>query len=302
MFNDHVLLHIGGQCMISAVFRNNFNFYKQSLPFDYVRTKLSCIIKNINNNFENYVPDRNRSDFLLDTIKLFIDDDHAFYNHDITLNSIKDRFKRRCERFNDILINNNNLILVRVITSKNISDEINLKNDLYDCIKKKNKNINLKIVFICLRNDNNFLDIYYNKIDNNSCLFTCGYKFSLEEYCQVSYKSCIDFILKNGFIENKLLINLQTLEYEIKNEIPFNDINFYDLDNYLDIVPKDMINNKQIISNDEFYNLYPDFDINIFKMYNEDFKLFNDIEIINYFYLYGNTKKMIYRDNNKLLH
>ena len=294
MKNSNVL-QIGGQCIITSLFRTHYNFYNKSLPFDYLRTTLSCVIKNIKNNFIDYIPNKKRCDYMVDKIKLFIFEDHAFYNHDITLDTINDSFKRRYERFNNILFENNNLILFRVITSKYISDELKLKDELYNCIKEKNSNIDLKIVFIGHRNDNNFEDIYFKNIDENSFLFTCGYKFRLEDNYTLFYKSCIDFIETNGFLYNNLKINLNTLNYIIDNNISFeDDINFYYLDNYYDIVPKNIINNELILCDDEFYKLYPDFNINFFKAYNADFKLFDESEIKNYFHLYGKNNNMVY--------
>ena len=297
--DNKVILNLGGQCQIAEVVRKHYNILQKSLPFDYLRISLPGVIKYINNNFENYIPHRERSDYIIGKIKLFIENDRAFYNHNITLDTIKDSFKRRCERFNEIIIQTNEIILVRVITSKNLSNELNLKEELYNTIKNKNKMVNLKIIFIGHRNDDDFSNIYYEKLNDYSSLFVGGYKFRLEDNYQIFYKSCIDFILKNGFLNDKIKININTLDYEIENDLKYNDVNFYYLDNYFDIIPKKLIKNELIICREEFYSLYPDFDINIFKKYNDEFKLFNDTEIINYFYIYGKESNMVY--SNKTL-
>lgn len=147
---------------------------------------------------------------------------------------------------------------------------------LYNSIKNKNNNINLKIVFIGHRDDDDNLHAYYKKIDDNTFLFTCGYKFRLEDNYQIIYKNIIDFVLKYGFMTNNLIIDLNLFVYANSDNILYcNDNNFYYLDNYYDIIPINMLNNVQIISDDDFYKLYPEFNIDLFKIYNKDFYLFD---------------------------
>jgi len=56
----------------------------------------------------------------------------------------------------------------------------------------------------------------------------------------------------------------------------------------------EIINKELVISYDEFYSLYPDFNIHFFKVYNEEFTFFDDNQILNYFHLYGKNNKMVY--------
>ncbi len=239
-----IIIPIGGWCGTSTATRYNIKIYEKSLPFDFIRITFDGIIDNINNNFLNFITKKN-PDYIVNNIKLFIENKWAFYNHDILSLPVIESFNRKCIRFIDLITDNDNIIFIRAITSSNMSNEYNKRDLFFDAIKTKNPKTNAKIVFIGHRDDDNINKIYYERLDERSCIFLLGHKLKFENNYVNYYTFCIQFIIKHSFLPDKLVINLNNYDNFIKitdnanlNDINLSDNNFFKLDDFTNIIPK----------------------------------------------------------------
>lgn len=101
---------IGGNCGTAILLRKNLNLSDIALPFDYIRTNFECIVKSINNNFINFLPDTSYNNidkkdeyagdydhFNSENVKIYRLLNHSFWHHNLDDINVINSFKRRIE-------------------------------------------------------------------------------------------------------------------------------------------------------------------------------------------------------------
>lgn len=177
-----------GACSVKKQMQNN-NIMQETLPFDWLKTKTldsvsELLLQNFYNLFEDLVFIKNDFDN-----KFFVDKHsnkissvysnekygvyfyHDFYNIDIDdqLNFVKNKYHRRINRLNNILLSNEKIIFVRDDMHININ-KINFDTtlDKFDiALKKINPEISYELIWI-VNPTKKTSDQYINKNFSNT--------------------------------------------------------------------------------------------------------------------------------------
>ena len=192
-------ISIGGWCGTSIALNGLELIKTGSIPFDYVRSSIEGVIDCIENDFINFFPKEIKRDLRYPNWNAFIGQYIGFYHHNLLDNNIIESFKRKINRFDD-KIKQNNCIFLRTIVQENCNDEIKHYQKLQQVIDNKYPNISYIICFI-IPNQN--VTQYYKNLDNRTFLFTLNdLSYNLDNL-KNEYKPIFDFI-----IDNNLFINI----------------------------------------------------------------------------------------------
>ena len=68
----------------------------------------------------------------------------------------------------------------------------------------------------------------------------------------------------------------------------------YKNDKFIDRYVQNINKNDFILSKRDFVRRYPDFNVNVYYIFNDDLKIFNKIEILNHWHTFGKNEDRIY--------
>ena len=174
---ESVIVPLGDSCSVAHALQT-IGIRKFALPFDWVRiANLSDITRIINNKFDQYIESCVKTVEVSSKFPIFDDDFNnsliknncvmrnkygvKFYHDDFAENCV-DKYKRRINRFFEILNCTNRVIFIRDESKmKNISNE--MINEFCDCIIKINPNLVFIIKVIIHNPKNKQIDIRTNE-------------------------------------------------------------------------------------------------------------------------------------------
>ena len=232
---------LGGSCFFGTCIRKKLKLHEKSLPFDYIRSHFSYVIKCIENNFNDFLPKNlDNPDIIVGDLIIYNNNDHCFYHHDFRNNlEMVNSFNRRIERFKNYLETQECIYFFRSITDIKIANELNLRYQFYKIVKQKYPNLKFKLIFVGHRHDDNIDNIYYEQLDDNACIFTVGIKPTIINNCvnfdinlEILYSQIILFIKQHNFFDIKLKINSNNLEYINYDFTDSYEYNAFCLDTY----------------------------------------------------------------------
>jgi hypothetical protein len=125
-------ISLGGWCGTKLALEQNGLFNEASLPFDDVRSKFEGVIRNIEEDFENFLTYNKQIGNLV-----FIGKDLSFFHHDLTNKEVIESFGRKIDRFKDKIINTNNLCFIRTVAVNDYDLELKLYDKFKKIIKEK---------------------------------------------------------------------------------------------------------------------------------------------------------------------
>ena len=136
-------ISLGGWCGPKIALKQNDLFDEPSLPFDDVRCKFEGVVRNIEENFENFLTYNKQ---INDTF--FIGKDLSFVHHNIKDKNVIESFKRKIYRFHNKIISQENICFLRFIVENNYDIELKLYEKFKKVIKEKYNKDNFYFVFI----------------------------------------------------------------------------------------------------------------------------------------------------------
>jgi len=147
--------------------------YKEALPFDHIRSTFSGIIDCIENNFLNFFPKKIEVDEIPNysySNKSYRGKYFGFYHHDLKNAVVINDFKRRIERFNNLLQNKYETIcFIRTISTNDYNDELHLADSFIKSMNVKNPSLNFLLIFIIPGQDESK---YFKKLNERTFIFT----------------------------------------------------------------------------------------------------------------------------------
>lgn len=163
-------LSLGGWCGTTMSLRDN-GLYDKAYPFDNNRSTFKGVIDCIETDFSNFFPSVLKreiiegSDYQIYRGKYF-----GFYHHDLSDPEVIETFKKRIERFNDLLFNcKDKVIFVRTVISHDYREEIALTDKFISAVRKKYIDLEFALIFVI---PGQAQTSYYKQINNIAFIFT----------------------------------------------------------------------------------------------------------------------------------
>ena len=203
---------LGGWCGTTIGLRNK-NLYGEALPFDYIRSSFEGIINAIDNDFDNFFPNKLEPEITKNGKEIWFRGKYfSFCHHDLRNTKVVDTFNRRIKRFYSFLnTNKDKVVFVRTVVSYDYNEELNLVDDFENLINEKFKSLNyILIMIIPLQPKTSF----YKTLNKKTFVFTLH-----GENTQDNIKLSNIYSPIYNYIKNKDLFN-NTPEYvnlKIKN-------------------------------------------------------------------------------------
>jgi hypothetical protein len=141
-------ISIGGWCGTKVAMSQVNLSDEATFPFDYVRSSFEGVIDCIENNFENYFPEKIKIDSRFSEYKPFIGKYIGFYHNDLHDPEVIKSFNRKIDRFNKKLSSAKNIVFLRTIVTDDYNDEILQVGHLQKAIEKKYPKLNYIIIFV----------------------------------------------------------------------------------------------------------------------------------------------------------
>jgi len=136
-------ISLGGWCGPKRALEQNGLFNEASLPFDDVRSKFEGVIRNIEEDFKNFLTYTEQVGDLT-----FFGKDVSFFHHDLNNKDVIDSFGRKIYRFNEKIISKDNLCFIRNVTVDDYDLELNLYDKFKKIIKEKYNRDDFYFVFV----------------------------------------------------------------------------------------------------------------------------------------------------------
>ena len=188
-------ISLGGWCGTKLALKGN-GYDRASYPFDYVRSSIEGVIDCIQNNFANYFPKdlvRNQN---YKTYEPFIGKYIGFYHDDLHDENTIQSFKRKINRFNEILLlaaeppqQHREICFLRTICTENYQDELKYYKNLQEVLDTKS--IKYIVIFIIPNQD---VTRYYKNLDDKTFIFTLNDMSYDNSKLGIEYKYIYDFI------------------------------------------------------------------------------------------------------------
>lgn len=141
-------ISIGGACLAGNIIRRHLKIYPYALPFDNIRISFEGVIDCINNNFENFFPEKPWQVEKLGKWSVYRGKYSSFWHHNIENLEIQQAFQRRFERFINLLKGKKPILFVRTIISQNPEQELQQIKFFKESLQKKYPNLKYKTLFI----------------------------------------------------------------------------------------------------------------------------------------------------------
>lgn len=165
--SNPIFISLGGHCEIAGSIQM-FGLREHALPFDYVRSSFEGVIECIQNDFTTFFPKTVRKE-QIGVWTAFRGKNVGFFHHDLLNPEILNTFKRRIQRFGEILYGKDKVIFVRSIASQHVKDEINLNKQFHDIMKIKYPHLEYILCFVIL---NQKSTRHVLTIDESTVVFT----------------------------------------------------------------------------------------------------------------------------------
>ena len=141
-------ISLGGHCELAASMAA-IGARDTALPFDYVRSRFDGVIECIDNDFATFFPKMIRPEQIGPWLA-FRGKNIGFYHHDLQDPTVIQTFRRRMDRFKEILMGQDKVIFVRTISSQLIAEEINMIPMFHDVMNRKFPNLNYILGMVIL--------------------------------------------------------------------------------------------------------------------------------------------------------
>jgi hypothetical protein len=195
--SDIEFISLGGWCGTKIALQKN-KYFRESYPFDYVRSSLLGVIDCFENDFQNYFPKENYKQ----PNGLYLSRCCEFHHEDITSQPVIMSFHRKINRFRDILKKSNKKIcFLRTVCLNDYDNELKYYKELQNAIEKSYPNLKYILCFIITKQ--HYLS-YYKHLDNKTFIFLIDNVIVHEnhDYMEHSYKYILDFIIENNLFSN----------------------------------------------------------------------------------------------------
>ena len=166
---NHIYIGIGGWCGTAFGLKGS-NLRSYALPFDWIRSKFEGVIDCLGNNFENFLPKTYQKE-KNGKMGAYRGRQFSFFHDDFenNLNAEVDKYKRRINRFQELLRSNQRIIFIRTTVTNNYLDEINLSNSFHSAMSEFFPDTNYKLVFIV---PEQFTTGFFCRLDEKTYCYT----------------------------------------------------------------------------------------------------------------------------------
>jgi hypothetical protein len=221
---NNKIISLGGWCGPSIALSHKRTF---ALPFDHVRSTFEGVLDCIENDFKHFYPKKIKPNDYNNYLGKYI----GFYHHDLKNTKVIESFKRRIDRFNNLLKISTKLIFIRTIVDENYDNELKLYFKFKEIMKYKYPNLKYILCFVI---HDQISTEHIMSLDINIIVYSLKYIGQKLPDCSITgYKKIINILSQcniNTFNANLFKINLN---YKIQSsnklwiidEMPMIDIN-----------------------------------------------------------------------------